>query len=78
MLIETEATEHVELRRALRDRQRTVIENGDGYARAIAGMPPIERRALVLIDPPYEDIARRLRPRGRHRACGARPLRRPA
>ena len=55
MLIETEATEHVELRRALRDRQRTVIENGDGYARLAAWLPPLERRALVLIDPPYEE-----------------------
>ena len=32
-----------------------MVETGDGFARAIAGMPPIERRALVLVDPPYED-----------------------
>jgi 23S rRNA (adenine2030-N6)-methyltransferase len=30
------------------------VEAGDGYKKLIALMPPIERRALVLIDPPYE------------------------
>lgn len=54
-LVETEATEHVELRRELRDRPRLAIENGDGFQRLAAWLPPIERRALVLIDPPYED-----------------------
>ena len=54
-LVEADAGEHVELRRELRDWPRVVVENGDGFARAIAGMPPIERRALVLVDPPYED-----------------------
>ena len=29
-------------------------ETGDGYQRLTALLPPIERRALVLIDPPYE------------------------
>lgn len=54
-LIESEATEHVELRRELRDRPRYAIENGDGFLRLPAWLPPIERRALVLIDPPFED-----------------------
>jgi 23S rRNA (adenine2030-N6)-methyltransferase len=54
-LVESEATEHVELRRELRDRPRYAIENGDGFTRLAAWLPPIERRALVLVDPPYED-----------------------
>ena len=29
-------------------------ESGDGYQRLTALLPPIERRALILIDPPYE------------------------
>ena len=37
--------------------ERTTMECADGYARIPAWLPPIERRALVLIDPPYEDIA---------------------
>ncbi|MCP5328244.1 MAG: 23S rRNA (adenine(2030)-N(6))-methyltransferase RlmJ [Steroidobacteraceae bacterium] len=55
LLIEAEASVHAELRRELRDRPRVVIENADGFARATSAMPPIERRALVLIDPAYED-----------------------
>ncbi len=55
LLVEAEAGEHAALRRELRDRPRVVIDNADGFARATSGMPPIERRALVLIDPPYED-----------------------
>ncbi len=51
----TQAEEHVELRRELRDRARVTVENADGFARLAGWMPPIERRALVLIDPPYED-----------------------
>lgn len=35
--------------------ERVTIECADGYARLGAWLPPIERRALVLIDPPYED-----------------------
>jgi 23S rRNA (adenine2030-N6)-methyltransferase len=30
------------------------VETGDGYAALAAQLPPKERRALVLIDPPYE------------------------
>ena len=36
---------------------RATMECADGYARIPAWLPPIERRALVLIDPPYEDAA---------------------
>jgi 23S rRNA (adenine2030-N6)-methyltransferase len=31
-------------------------EQGDGYARLAALLPPPERRGLVLIDPPYEAV----------------------
>lgn len=37
--------------------ERITIECADGYTRLAAWLPPIERRALVLIDPPYEDTA---------------------
>ena len=30
-------------------------EAGDGYAMLKAQLPPVERRGLVLIDPPYEE-----------------------
>jgi 23S rRNA (adenine2030-N6)-methyltransferase len=30
------------------------VETGDGYAQLAAQLPPKERRALVLIDPPFE------------------------
>jgi 23S rRNA (adenine2030-N6)-methyltransferase len=45
----------VALRRALRDATRVVCENVDGYERLPALLPPVERRGLVLMDPPYED-----------------------
>ncbi|MCU0758139.1 MAG: 23S rRNA (adenine(2030)-N(6))-methyltransferase RlmJ [Steroidobacteraceae bacterium] len=55
LLVEAEPGEHAELRREFRDLPRVVVEHADGHARAVAAMPPIERRALVLLDPPYED-----------------------
>ena len=33
----------------------TAVECGDGYKSLRAALPPVERRALVLIDPPFED-----------------------
>jgi 23S rRNA (adenine2030-N6)-methyltransferase len=38
---------------ATRDR-RIKVEEGDGFAALKALLPPSERRALVMIDPPYE------------------------
>ena len=35
--------------------KRVVIQRGDGFASLKALLPPPSRRALVLIDPPYED-----------------------
>lgn len=62
VLIETQPDEHAALRQAVRhgssgqlSLERITIECADGYARLATWLPPIERRALVLIDPPYED-----------------------
>jgi 23S rRNA (adenine2030-N6)-methyltransferase len=35
--------------------KRVIINRGDGFASLKALLPPPSRRALVLIDPPYED-----------------------
>lgn len=35
--------------------RRTIVDAGDGFAGLKALLPPPPRRALVLIDPPYED-----------------------
>lgn len=43
------------LERALRGHPRMRCLCADGYAALHAHLPPSERRALVLIDPPYED-----------------------
>lgn len=43
------------LERALAHFGRMRAECGDGYAAIAAQLPPRERRALVLIDPPYEE-----------------------
>ena len=42
------------LRRAFARERRVTVECGDGYAAPKALLPPLERRALVLIDPPFE------------------------
>jgi len=34
--------------------RRVYIQPGDGYRSLLAAVPPIERRALVLVDPSYE------------------------
>jgi 23S rRNA (adenine2030-N6)-methyltransferase len=73
VLIETQPSEHAALREAVAalaryapaaiagERRavvdRVVIECADSYGRLQNWLPPIERRALVLIDPPYEDGA---------------------
>jgi len=43
------------LRSCLAGAHRVRVECSDGYAQLAACLPPPERRALVLIDPPYED-----------------------
>jgi 23S rRNA (adenine2030-N6)-methyltransferase len=65
-LIESQPTEHAALREAVKNASRyarghggtpesITIECADGYARLSAWLPPMERRALIVIDPPYED-----------------------
>ncbi|MCC7462709.1 MAG: 23S rRNA (adenine(2030)-N(6))-methyltransferase RlmJ [Gammaproteobacteria bacterium] len=46
------------LERALRPYPRMRALCGDGYAAIAAQLPPRERRALLLIDPPYEEPRR--------------------
>ena len=67
VFIETQIEEHIALREAVRNfvrstahrdgpsADRVTIECADGYSRLGNWLPPLERRALVLIDPPYED-----------------------
>ncbi|MBM4239396.1 MAG: 23S rRNA (adenine(2030)-N(6))-methyltransferase RlmJ [Gammaproteobacteria bacterium] len=65
VLIEAQPEEHSALREATRQAESgstehvsmLTIECADGFERLAAWLPPIERRALVLIDPPYEDSA---------------------
>ncbi|HTT03542.1 MAG TPA: 23S rRNA (adenine(2030)-N(6))-methyltransferase RlmJ [Steroidobacteraceae bacterium] len=54
VLIELLATEAHALERALGTQARVHVECGDGFELLRAHLPPPERRALLLIDPPYE------------------------
>jgi len=58
VLIEMQPPEAHTLERAVSHHANVRVEIGDGYDRARAHMPPVERRGLVLIDPPYEETAR--------------------
>jgi 23S rRNA (adenine2030-N6)-methyltransferase len=51
---EQRADEAGALRDDLARMRRVAVECGDGYAALRAALPPPERRALVLIDPPFE------------------------
>jgi 23S rRNA (adenine2030-N6)-methyltransferase len=46
--------DHAGLRRLMRDEAQVSVHLRDGYEAMRAFLPPRERRALVLIDPPYE------------------------
>ena len=68
VLIESQPEEHAALAQAVRREsaarlpaERITVECADGYARLGAWLPPIERRALLFLDPPYEDTARDFR-----------------
>ena len=43
------------LRHELSIARRATIQNLDGYTALRAALPPLEKRALVLIDPPFEE-----------------------
>jgi 23S rRNA (adenine2030-N6)-methyltransferase len=54
VLIEAQSTTVASLREHVGRQPRVAIVEGDGYRELLAYVPPIERRGLVLIDPPYE------------------------
>src|SRR3569833_1493029 len=45
------------LEQALADSSGVRVEQGDGFDRLRAWLPPPERRGLILIDPPYEETS---------------------
>jgi 23S rRNA (adenine2030-N6)-methyltransferase len=53
-LCEKQPDEWAALRDAFQFSPRTIIQQMDGYVALRATLPPPERRALVLIDPPFE------------------------
>jgi 23S rRNA (adenine2030-N6)-methyltransferase len=52
--IEKHPEEAEALKKVLAPFRKARAEEGDGYARLLALLPPPERRGLVLIDPPFE------------------------
>jgi 23S rRNA (adenine2030-N6)-methyltransferase len=56
-LFEIDAALGAELRHVWHGPARCQITHADGYQALRSVLPPRERRALVLIDPPYEDAA---------------------
>jgi 23S rRNA (adenine2030-N6)-methyltransferase len=54
-LWERQAGEARILRAEFARRRGTAVECGDGYGALRAALPPLERRALAFIDPPFED-----------------------
>jgi 23S rRNA (adenine2030-N6)-methyltransferase len=61
---ELQAAECRALERAMNIYSRMRCECVDGYQSLAAHLPPVERRALVLIDPPYEEQANDLQRAG--------------
>jgi 23S rRNA (adenine2030-N6)-methyltransferase len=55
LLSEIIPTEERLLERELDGHSRIRVERGDGFERLRAWLPPIERRGLIFIDPPYEE-----------------------
>lgn len=56
LFVEIDPREARAAARQLESAGRVRVEVGDGYAALRAQLPPRERRGLVLIDPPYEDL----------------------
>lgn len=54
VLCEAHPAEHASLAARLHGAPRVSVQQVDGYQAIEATLPPAERRALVLIDPPYE------------------------
>jgi 23S rRNA (adenine2030-N6)-methyltransferase len=55
MLCEMIPTEARALEKSLEGASNIRVEEGDGFARLRAWLPPAERRGLIFIDPPYEE-----------------------
>ena len=53
-VIEKHPEEAAALKVVLAPYRKARVEEGDGYARLMALLPPPERRGLVLMDPPFE------------------------
>lgn len=53
-LFELHQSDYEQLHHWARGDRRITVEQLDGFARLPKSLPPQERRALVLIDPPYE------------------------
>lgn len=58
VLVELLPAEARALERATAGSQRVRVEQGDGFERLRAWLPPPERRGLTFIDPPYEETTR--------------------
>jgi len=58
VLVEILPPEVRALELALSGHQRIKVEQGDGFERLRAWLPPVERRGLTFIDPPYEETSR--------------------
>jgi 23S rRNA (adenine2030-N6)-methyltransferase len=54
-LAELEPSECERLQQQFYGDHRVAVECVDGYAALKAWLPPVERRGLILIDPPYEE-----------------------
>ena len=52
--IEKHPEEAAILKQVLAPWRKARVEEGDGYGRLVALLPPPERRGLVMIDPPFE------------------------
>ncbi len=52
--VEKHPEDVVALRETLQPYAKARVEEGDGYKRLVALVPPPERRGLILVDPPYE------------------------
>lgn len=53
-LTELHPSDYPLLRSEFQKDKRARVERGDGYQQIKAKLPPVSRRGLVLIDPPYE------------------------
>ncbi|HEX4677425.1 MAG TPA: 23S rRNA (adenine(2030)-N(6))-methyltransferase RlmJ [Steroidobacteraceae bacterium] len=58
VLVELVPAEARALELAVADNSHLRVEQGDGFDRLRAWLPPVERRGLTFIDPPYEETSR--------------------